>query len=68
MAVAVWGLIFASVHPITAALNAFCVSNKTTNTSGISYSNVSNFGEGVELTDWFSAPLRSCCPLVGTMP
>lgn len=68
MAVAVWGLIFASVRPITAALNAFCVSNKTTNTSGISNSNVSNFWEGVELTDWFSAPLHACYPLLGIMP
>lgn len=36
-AVAVWGLISASVRQITAAHSAFCVSNKTTNTSGIIY-------------------------------
>lgn len=36
-AVAVWGPISASVRLITAAHSAFCVSNQTTNTSGISY-------------------------------
>lgn len=36
-AVAVWGPVSASVRLITAAHSAFCVSNQTTNTSGISY-------------------------------